>query len=97
MALAARSQQMDQGGAHGGWVPRNRRAAAVGKVMLEELGHEVLADVGKALVGLLHPHRQVDHRCLATAYVAGGVAAFDKVLAVRLRVPLQLSAAAVTA
>jgi len=39
----------------------------------------------------------VDHRRLAAAYVAGGVAAFDKVLAVRLCVPLQLSAAAATA
>ena len=62
--------------------------------MFEELGYKVLADVGQALVRLLHPHRQVHHRRLATAYIAGGVAAFNKVRAVRLRVPLQLSAAA---
>jgi hypothetical protein len=71
-----------------------RRAAAAGKMMLEELGLEFLADVGQALAGPLHPHRQVHRRRFATAYVAGSVAAFDKVLAVRLCVPLQLSAAA---
>ena len=65
--------------------------------MIEELGYEILIDVGQTLVGLPHPHRQVDHHRLATAYVAGSVAAIDKVLAVRLYVSLQLSAAAGTA
>ena len=66
-------------------------------MMRDELGHEVLADVGQALAGLLHPHRQVHHRRFATAHVAGRVAAVQKVVAVRLCVPLQLSAAAGTA
>jgi len=65
--------------------------------MLKELGHEILADVSKALAGLLHPHRQVDNRRLAAAYVAGGIAAVEQVLAVDLYVSLQRSAAARTA
>jgi hypothetical protein len=66
-------------------------------MMLEEPGHEVLADVGQALAGLLHPHRQMHHSRLATAHVTGSVAAVEQVLAIRLCVPLQLSAAAGTA
>jgi hypothetical protein len=94
---AQHDQQVAQCGAHGGWVTRTRRAAAAGKMVLDELGHEVLAEVSQALAGLLHPHRQVHHRRFAAAHVAGSVAAVQKVVAVCLCVPLQLSAAAGTA
>jgi hypothetical protein len=43
--------------------------------MLDELGSETLVDVDQALVGVLHPIRQVRHRRFAVAHVAGGIAA----------------------
>ena len=90
-------KQVAQRGAHGARMASTGRATAGGKVMLDELGNDSLVDVGQALLGDLHPHRQMHYRRFAGARVAGGVTAFDKVVAVRLRVPLQLSAAAGTA
>ena len=64
--------------------------------MLDEPGNEPLVDVGQALVGVLHPHRQMHHRRFAAAHVVGGIAALREVLAVPQDVALQLSAAAGT-
>ena len=70
---------------------------AAGKVMLDELSNEPLVDVDQALVGALHPYRQMHHRRFAVAHVTGGIAALHEVRAVPQDVAVQLGAAAGTA
>jgi hypothetical protein len=93
-ARAQHDQQMTQRRSHAGWMARTRGATAARQMPLEEFGDELLVDVRAALAVLLHPHRQVRHGRFAAAHVAGGVAAIEQVLAVRLCMPLQPSNAA---
>jgi hypothetical protein len=88
--------QVAQRGAHGARMASTRRAMAARKVMLDELSIEPLVDVRQALVGILHPSRQVCQRRFAVAHLAGGIAAIQEVLAVPRDVAVQLSAAAGT-
>lgn len=94
---AQHDKQVAQRGTYGARMARTRRATAAGEVMLEEIGNEPLVDVGQALVGVLHPHRQMHNRRFAVAHVADSIAAFREVLAVPNDVAIQLSAAAGTA
>jgi len=67
---------------------------AAGQVGVDELCNESLVDVGKALLGALHPQRQMRHRLLAAARIASGIAAIGQVLAVGRDVAIQLDTAA---